>query len=82
MFWILFHQEKSIKCQLQKQILLTTIFSLYNPLYTDYFPLMPAGASPFPVAEKDQNATAAPDAMKVSGLANVVRAAPAKAEES
>jgi len=46
-----------------------------------FCPLMPAGASPFPVAEKDQNATAASDAMKGSGLANGVRAAPAKAEE-
>jgi len=30
--------------------------------------------------EKNQNATAAPDAMKVSGLANCVRAAPAPDE--
>jgi hypothetical protein len=33
------------------------------------------------VAEKNQNATAAPDAVKGSGLANVVRAAPANAEQ-
>jgi hypothetical protein len=33
------------------------------------------------VGKKYQNPTAAPDAMKVSGLANVVRAAPAKAEQ-
>ena len=39
------------------------------------------GPSSFPVAEKNQNATAASDAMKGCGLANVVRAAPAKAEE-
>ena len=39
------------------------------------------GPSSFPVAEKNQNATAAPDAMKGSGLANVVRAAPVKAEQ-
>ena len=42
---------------------------------------MPAGASPFPVAKKYQNPTAAPDAMKGSGLASLVRAAPAKAEQ-
>ena len=35
-------------------------------------PLMPAGASPFSLAKKDQNATAASDAIKVSGLAGVV----------
>ena len=35
----------------------------------------------FPSAEKKQNAAAASDAMKVSGLAGVVIAAPAKAEE-
>jgi hypothetical protein len=43
---------------------------------------MAAGPSPFPAAEKDQNAAAAPDAMKVSAWAWLVVAAPAKAEES
>jgi hypothetical protein len=43
---------------------------------------MAAGPSPFPAAEKDQNAAAAPDALKVSALAWLVVAAPAKAEES
>ncbi len=35
----------------------------------------------FPSAEKKQNAAAASDAMKVSGEARVVIAAPAEAEE-
>ena len=43
---------------------------------------MAAGPSPFPAAEKDQNAAAAPDAMKVSAQAWTIVAAPAKAEES
>jgi len=37
-----------------------------NSIYGKYFPLMAAGPSPFPTAEKDQNAAAAPDAFKVS----------------
>jgi hypothetical protein len=41
----------------------------------------PRGPSSFPLAEKNQNATAASDAMEGSGLANVVCTAPAKAEE-
>ena len=44
-----------------------------------YCPLIAAGPSPFPSAEKDQNAAAAPDATKVSGSANCVRAAPVNA---
>ncbi len=44
-----------------------------------FFPLMPAGASHFPIAEKDQNATAAPDAMKGSAKARTVIAAPVNA---
>jgi hypothetical protein len=40
------------------------------------------GPSPFSVAKKNENATAASDAMKVSGLARVVIAAPAEAEEA
>ena len=35
----------------------------------------------FPSAEKKQNAAAAPDAIKVSGLALTVPAAPAEAEK-
>ncbi len=35
----------------------------------------------FPAAEKKQNAAAAPDAIKVSGLALTVPAAPAEAEK-
>lgn len=31
-----------------------------------FVPLMAAGSSPFPAAEKDQNAAAAPDALKGS----------------
>ena len=51
-------------------------------IFNDYLPAHSRGEpSSFPVAEKNQNATAAPDAMKVSGLANVVRAAPVKAEQ-
>ena len=53
-----------------------------NSRYIDYLPAHSRGEpSSFPVAEKNQNATAAPDAMKGSGLANVVRAAPANAEQ-
>ena len=40
----------------------------------------PRGLSSFSVAKKNQNATAAPAAMKGSGLANGVIAAPVKAE--
>ena len=46
-FLMLFHQEKSFKCQLPKeksQNFLKTIFSLNNPIYMDYFPLIAAGA--------------------------------------
>jgi hypothetical protein len=43
---------------------------------------MAAGPSPFPAAEKDQNAAAAPDALKGSAWAWTIVAAPAKAEES
>ena len=43
---------------------------------------MAAGPSPFPAAEKDQNAAAAPDALKGSAEALLVVAAPANAEES
>jgi hypothetical protein len=39
------------------------------------------GPSPFSVAKKNENATAASDAMKGSAKARVVIAAPAKAEE-
>jgi len=35
-------------------------------IYGMFIPLMAAGPSPFPAAEKDQNAAAAPDALKVS----------------
>ena len=43
---------------------------------------MAAGPSPFPAAEKDQKAAAAPDALKVSAQAQTIVAAPANAEES
>ena len=43
---------------------------------------MAAGPSPFPAAEKDQNAAAAPDALKGPAQAWLVVAAPANAEES
>jgi hypothetical protein len=42
---------------------------------------MAAGPSPFPAAEKDQNAAAAPDAIKVNALAWSVPTAPAEAEK-
>ena len=42
---------------------------------------MAAGPSPFPAAEKDQNAAAAPDALKGSAWAWLLAAAPANAEE-
>jgi hypothetical protein len=42
---------------------------------------MAAGPSPFPAAEKDQNAAAAPDAIKVNALAWPVPTAPAEAEK-
>ncbi len=45
------------------------------------FRSQPRGPSSFSVAKKNQNATAAPAAMKVSGLANGVIAAPVNAEE-
>jgi len=41
----------------------------------------PRGPSPFPAAEKDQNAAAAPAAMKGSARAKTVIAAPVNAEE-
>ena len=44
------------------------------------FRSQPRGPSSFSVAKKNQNATAAPAAMKVSGLANGVIAAPVNAE--
>ena len=43
---------------------------------------MAAGPSPVPAAEKDQNAAAAPDALKGSAQAQTIVAAPANAEES
>ena len=46
-----------------------------------FIPLIAAGLSPFSVAKKDQNATAAPAAMKGSARARVVIAAPVNAEE-
>ena len=51
-------------------------------IYGMFIPLMAAGPSPFPAAEKDQNAAAAPDALKVSAQAWTIVAAPAKAEKS
>jgi hypothetical protein len=56
-------------------------FGVAHQTFIILFRSWPRGPSSFPVAEKNQNATAAPDAMKGSGLANEVRAAPAKAEE-
>ena len=50
-------------------------------LWDIYYPLIAAGPSPFPAAEKDQNAAAAPDALKVSAQALTIVAAPANAEE-
>jgi hypothetical protein len=52
-----------------------------NSIYEKYYPLMAAGPSPFPAAEKDQNAAAAPDAIKVNALAWPVPTAPAEAEK-
>ena len=41
-------------------------------IYGMFIPLMAAGPSPFPAAEKDQNAAAAPDALKVSAQAQTI----------
>jgi len=49
--------------------------------FCNFSPLIAAGALPFSVAKKDQNATAAPAAMKGSARARVVIAAPVNAEE-
>ena len=49
--------------------------------YDDFPANSRGGASSFPVAEKNQNATAAPDAMKGCAKARVVIAAPANAEQ-
>ena len=54
-------------------------YQLY--IFYDFYPLLAAGASSFSVAKKNENATAASDAMKGSAKARVVIAAPAKAEE-
>ena len=51
-------------------------------IFNDYLPAHSRGEpSSFPVAEKNQNATAASDAMKGSAKARVVIAAPANAEQ-
>ena len=47
----------------------------------NFIPLIAAGLSSFSVAKKNQNATAAPAAMKGSARARTVIAAPVKAED-
>jgi hypothetical protein len=82
-FWILFHQGKSFNISLPKA---KSQISLWLVLPTNHLSISLAhsrgGPSSFPVAEKNQNATAASDAMKGSAKARVVIAAPAKAEET
>ncbi len=53
----------------------------YPPSIHIFIPLIAAGALPFSVAKKNQNATAAPAAMKGSARARTVIATPVNAEE-
>ncbi|WP_090701980.1 hypothetical protein [Daejeonella rubra] len=80
-----FLSRKSIKISLPKaknELSSLIFFSSNDTIFLIFQPAQrPRGPCSFSAAKKNQNATAASDAMKVSGLANWVRAAPAKAEE-
>jgi hypothetical protein len=61
------------------KVIVEISYQLY--IFYDFPRSLPRGPSPFPIVEKDQKTTAASDAMKGSGLARLVIAAPAKAED-